>query len=267
MKSMKLYSDVHRIYNNLAALGIPPDAPLAVEDLTPFDQYHYEGTEAVDLALSHLALAPGESLLDIGSGIGGPARYAAQRAQARVTALELQPDLSAVAADLTARCGLSPRVTHEAGDILDGTERGPFDGIVSLLCMLHIPDKPRLFAACRKALKPGRSMYIEDFALARPLTATEAETLATKVQCRDLPTPAEYRAHLQTAGFPHTTLTDVTPDWRAFSASRVQAFTAARAANEAIHGPAIVADLLDFYRSVDDLWQSGALTGLRIHAC
>ena len=41
MKSMKLYSDVHRIYNNLVALGIGPQDGLSVAALTPFDQYHF----------------------------------------------------------------------------------------------------------------------------------------------------------------------------------------------------------------------------------
>ena len=50
MKDMRLYDQVERILNELHALGIDDDAPLEVEDLTPFDQYHYHGTEAVDEA-------------------------------------------------------------------------------------------------------------------------------------------------------------------------------------------------------------------------
>ena len=266
MKSMMLYSDVHRIYNNLAALGIARDDSLTVAQLTPFDQYHYEGTHAIDLALDKLAVHAGERLLDIGAGIGGPARYIADKIGARVTALELQADLDVVARDLTARCGLAPLVTHVCGDILDCGLRDTFDGIISMLCMLHIPDKARLFAACRAALKPGRAMYIEDFARARTLTAAEESNLAVKVQSVGLPTTAEYRAHLQGAGFSDISLTDVTAEWRKVSAARVQVARENRAANVALHGPAIVAGLEDFYRAVDLLWQGGALTGLRILA-
>jgi cyclopropane fatty-acyl-phospholipid synthase-like methyltransferase len=266
MKSMKLYSDVHRIYNNLAALGIGPDDRLSVGQLTPFDQYHYDGTHAVDLALDRLGLAPGARLLDIGSGIGGPARYAADSRGVQVTALELQPDLDAVARDLTARCGLAGQVTHDCGDILDGRPRGPFDGIISMLCMLHIPEKARLFAACRAALKPGGAMYIEDFARARALSDAETDSLAIKVQSTDLPTPSEYRAHLLAAGFTDVQFTDVTPAWREVSANRVRMAHAQHDANVALHGAAIVAGLEDFYTAVDDLWQGGALSGLRILA-
>ena len=266
MKSMKLYSDVHRIYNNLVALGIGPQDGLSVAALTPFDQYHYDGTEAVDLALSRLDLPAYARILDIGAGIGGPARYIADTTGAHVTALELQPDLDDVARDLTRRCGLAARVTHECGDILDGHPRGPFDAIISLLCMLHIPEKHRLFAACRAALRPGQAMYIEDFAHSRPLTEAEAESLAVKVQCTQLPTPDEYRAHLAAAGFSDISITDVTQDWRRVSASRVKAAKAAHDANVALHGAATVAGLEDFYAAVDALWQGGALTGLRMVA-
>ena len=71
---------------------------MTVEQLTPFDNYHYFGTEAVDEAIDVLGLKPGMRVLDIGSGIGGPARYIAERSGAQVTALELQPDLDALAA-------------------------------------------------------------------------------------------------------------------------------------------------------------------------
>ncbi|MDH3476317.1 MAG: hypothetical protein OEM59_21780, partial [Rhodospirillales bacterium] len=79
IKSMKLYWQVERILNELRALGFADGAPLRVEDLLPFDQYHYEGTETVDAALAALAAGPESRLLDVGSGIGGPARYMAER--------------------------------------------------------------------------------------------------------------------------------------------------------------------------------------------
>ncbi len=266
MKDMKLYSDVHRIYNNLAALGIGPRDTLSAAQLSPFDQYHYGGTDAVDLALAALGVTAGAHVLDIGSGIGGPARHIAQKTGARVTALELQADLDSVARDLTGRCGLSDLVTHECGDILDGAPRGPFDAIISMLCMLHIPDKARLFAACRTALPPGRALYIEDFARARALSAPEDQALAVKVQCTALPTANAYRAALVSAGFADVTLCDVTQDWRSVSANRVAAARAEHDANLALHGAVIMAGLEDFYTAVDDLWQGGALTGLRIIA-
>lgn len=266
MKSMKLYSDVHRIHNELAALGIAPEEGLRVDQLTPFDQYHYFGTEAVDEALGVLDLQPGSRVLDVGSGIGGPARYIAAKTGAHVTALELQPDLNDVASDLTARCGLSSRVEHVCGDILKGGVAQDYDAIVSFLCFLHIPDKAQLFAACRGALKPNGVMYIEDYGRPRELFVDEAEALSVKVQCPALPSPSEYEAHLVSAGFSAVTVADVTEEWTDFTAARYAMFRGARARNIEVHGAEIIDGLDDFYGTVANLFQAGAIAGLKIIA-
>ncbi len=266
MKSMKLYTNVQRIHNELAALGIGPDAALRVDQLTPFDQYHYFGTDAVDEALEVLQLQPGARVLDVGSGIGGPARYVAAKTGAHVTALELQSDLNDVARDLTARCGLSSRVVHVCGDILNGTVVQEFDAIISFLCFLHIPDRAKLFSACRAALKPDGVMYIEDFGKSRPLSAAEAKALSVKVQCSMLPGRNEYEADLITAGFPDVSMTDVTGAWKDFTASRLAMFRTARPRNIEVHGKEIVDGLDDFYGTVARLFQDGAIEGLKIIA-
>jgi cyclopropane fatty-acyl-phospholipid synthase-like methyltransferase len=266
MKAMKLYTNVQRIHNELAALGIGPDAALRVDQLTPFDQYHYFGTDAVDEALEVLQLQPGSRVLDVGSGIGGPARYIAAKTGAHVTALELQPDLHEVALELTARCGLSSRVEHVCGNILDGAVAENYDAIISFLCFLHIPDRAKLFAACRAALKPEGVMYIEDFGKSRVLSAEESKALSVKVQCTALPRRAEYETHLVAAGFPDVSMSDVTGVWKDFTASRLAIFRMARPRNIEVHGREIVDDLDDFYGAVAQLFQDGAIAGLKIIA-
>ena len=226
MKAMKLYDRVERIHNELALLDVDGATPLTVEQLTPFDQYHYFGTEAVDEAIAALGLSPGRRVLDIGSGIGGPARYIAASSGAHVTALELQPDLDALAADLTQRCGLAHLVEHRCGNILDGIGE-THDAVISFLCFLHIADKTRLLAACRDALAASGGMYIEDFAKRREPTRDEAAALEVKVQCPPLPSPVEYDAQLRAAGFTDVHIEDVTSQWTAFTASRLEAFRAA----------------------------------------
>lgn len=136
--------------------------PLTVEQLTPFDQYHYLGTQGVHEAIIALGLRPGMRVLDIGSGIGGPARYIAAASGAHVTAFELQPDLDSVAPDLTERRGLADLVEHCCGNILDSVGE-TYDAIVSFLCFLHIEDRKRLLGACRAAMESGGGMYIEDY--------------------------------------------------------------------------------------------------------
>lgn len=52
LKSMPLYRDVDRVFNELAAFGLANDEKLSVADLARFDQYHYHGTDAVDAAIT-----------------------------------------------------------------------------------------------------------------------------------------------------------------------------------------------------------------------
>jgi cyclopropane fatty-acyl-phospholipid synthase-like methyltransferase len=265
VKAMKLYDRVERIHNELDALDIAAGAPLTVELLTPFDQYHYFGTDAVDEAIAALGLKAGMRVLDVGSGIGGPARYIAATSGAQVTALELQPDLDALAADLTKRCGLAGLVEHRCGDILDGLGE-TYDAVVSFLCFLHIADRGRLLAACRAALEVGGGMYIEDFAQRRSPTAAEAADLEIKVQCPPLPSPIEYHAQLAAAGFADIHVEDVSTQWGAFTASRLQGFRDSRERNISVHGVDIVEGLDDFYATVARLFETGAIGGLKILA-
>lgn len=58
-------------------------------------------------------------MLDFGSGLGGPARYMANKTHCHVTAVEIQEELNEIALDLTKRCELSDRVHHIRQNIRD----------------------------------------------------------------------------------------------------------------------------------------------------
>jgi len=264
---MKLYDRVERIHNELRELGIPDDAPLTVEQLVPFDQYHYHGTEAVDEAARRVGIDASTRVVDVGAGIGGPARWLAATTGCHVTALELQPDLDATAAVLTARCGLADRVAHVAGDILDGPPSGaPFDALISYLAILHIPDRARLFAACRASLTDAGAMYIEDFTQRREPTPAEREALRVKVQCPYVPPLDVYEADIRGAGFSTVEVDDVTEDWTAFTATRAALFQADRERLVRVHGEELVDGLEDFMTTMAGLYADGVLGGARIVA-
>ena len=81
IKSMKLYNHVDRIYNELKEIGKTNTDPLFVDEFNNiefFDQLHYHGTKAVDFCIKKLNIDSSMSILEIGSGIGGPARHIAQ---------------------------------------------------------------------------------------------------------------------------------------------------------------------------------------------
>jgi len=267
IKSMGLYRNVERIMADLRASGFDGTSPLTVDDLTPYDQYHYEGTEAVDDAIAFLGAGPAAHILDVGSGLGGPARYIADRSGAAVTALELQPDLNETAAALSDRAGLSAVVTHVNGDVLAGAAgTDQFTGLVSMLCFLHIPDRASLFSNCANALQPGSRIFIDDYYERGALTAKEREQLADTVYCTYLPDQITYVGHLEAAGFVDVQVTDKTSDWTAFVVDRLGRFREARPELVERYEKATVESLDHFYATVVDLFRGGNLGGLRITA-
>ena len=67
-----------RLRAALPADGVDPNQP-TVEALAPYDHFHGRGLEATEELADLLTVSLDDHILDIGSGIGGPARYIAQR--------------------------------------------------------------------------------------------------------------------------------------------------------------------------------------------
>jgi cyclopropane fatty-acyl-phospholipid synthase-like methyltransferase len=267
IKSMGLYRNVDRILADLASDGFGDDDPLSVDDLIKYDQYHYEGTIAVDDAIEAIGVDASSVVLDVGSGLGGPARYIADRTGARVTALELQPDLNITASSLTDRCGLTGRVEHRHGNILDGdASTDTFSGLVSMLCFLHIPDRATLFTNCAASLRPGGVMFIDDYVELAPLQSAERDALASTVYCTYLPDTATYVRDVTAAGFTDVEVIDKTGQWTEFVNDRLVLFHANRAALIERYDAPTVDGLDHFYSTVVDLFAGGRLGGLRLIA-
>ena len=267
MKSMKLYDHVGRVEAELRAAGHADGASIRVADVAPFDSLHYHGNAAVDVAIAVLEIGADARVLDVGSGLGGPARHVAASTGCAVVALELQEDLHLAASDLTRRCGLDGRVRHVRGDILDGPPSpGGFDALISYLVFLHIPDRSGLLHACCDALVTGGRIYIEDFTLLTEPGSEGWAALRTKVMCSYLPTPETYGRQLRDAGFGEVVIEDLTADWTAFTAERLAIFRKRRARHVEIHGELVTADLEDFYATVAGLYADGVLGGARITA-
>lgn len=262
---MKLYHNPNRIYNEVKEAD-NKDIQLKVQDLSSFDQYHYLGTDAVDEAILNLKISTENRILDVGSGIGGPARYLAEKTGCNVTALELQSDLHEIGLYLTSRCGLSHLVEHENGDILNYTEGAMYDFVVSWLTFLHIPDRDSLFRKCFNVLKPQGKMYVEDFFKLQEFNAEEMKVLSEDISCDYLPTIEEYQSHLINAGFSVVSSEDITFQWREFVEERKEKFIQNHESLIKTHNEEIVTELEDFYSKMAWLYNGGNLGGLKIIA-
>src|SRR5437764_3824526 len=87
-----------------------PDAPVTPDNLAPFDHFHGRGILATQEIAAQLALQPGERVLDIGSGIGGPARWFAAKFAVQATGVDLTPEFCAAAEALDPATGPACRL-------------------------------------------------------------------------------------------------------------------------------------------------------------
>lgn len=265
IEAMPLYTNLDRIERGLAALGIGPRDPIPPEKLFPLDQWHYHDTAAIAGAANALGLGPGSRVLDVGSGIGGPARFLAHTTGCHVQALELQQSLHEIGLDLTRRCGLEAKVTHLCGDALSyPLPEASFDAVVSWLAILHIPDRPRLFARFARALRPGGGCYFEDLCMRAPFSPEDERDLRHVVYGITVTDIAGYADDLRRAGFCDVKATDLTSDWAPYAAKRLTAWQAGHAAYAQVHGEDAYRAQELFYTVIARLYDSGSLGGVRL---
>ena len=220
LRAVPLYTHVDRVARGLAARGIGPNDAIPPAELFALDQWHYHGTDAIRDAGAFLGLGPASRVLDIGSGIGGPARFLAHTTGCHVTALELQPELHRVGLDLTRRSGLADRVTHLCGDALaQPLPADAFDAVISFLAILHVDDRPGFDEACAAALRPGGRCYIEDLCQRAPLAPRDLEDLRGIVHGVSVTSIEDYAGDLRQAGLVDVVATDLTDDWAPYAAS------------------------------------------------
>ncbi len=265
--AMPLYLHPERIERELRELGIAPGDRISAPRLFPFDQLHYHGTDAVEAAARRLKLGPKSHVLEIGSGIGGPARYLAHTTGCRVTAVELLDSLHRVASDLTRRCGLSERITHVCADALTcDLPDGAFDAAVSWCAFLHIPDRPRLAARIARALKPGGQLYLEDLYRRGPFSAADERDVREMLFGTTLTGIEAFTADLRAAGFAEIAVTDLTGEWASFARERLPAWRSGRERHIRVIGEASYRAIESFYALIVRLYGTGNLGGLRLLA-
>ena len=265
IKTMQLYNHLERFDKELVERGLGLEGPLDAEALSAIDSMHYHGVKAVDEASAELKLDASSKVLEIGSGLGGVVRRVASTTGCRACGLELQDDVSAAAAKLTARCGLGGTVEHVVGDAISpppNFKDRTFTHVLSFLCFLHIKDTQAILKAAYDFLEPGGALLVEDF-YDGGLTDAEKATLEVDVFAHALPTRPEYEAALAAVGFEAVEWTDLTASWTAFTNDRCGAYVAAEDRHVRVHGKPTFESQKHFYTSVAGLFKAGHLGGVK----
>jgi len=193
-----LYSLIVSALNKMSK----PLEGLTLEDLAPVDHFHARGFPATVELADRLPIKSGQRILDIGCGLGGPARYMATRFQCHVSGLDITAPFVEAANKLTALLGMQDKVQIELGD---GHHlpypNSEFDGAYTQHVTMSVADRPRFFAEAYRVLKPGAFFALTEHGLGPkgqphyPAPWSEDGTGAYLV------TPSETRAVLEKTGF------------------------------------------------------------------
>ena len=136
---------------------------LSIDDLSALDEFHLGWRDQTARLATDAGFSVGTKVLDVGCGIGGPARYFADRHQCRVTGLDLTPEFISAARMLTQRCGLASKASFEVGSALAMPfAAGSFDAACLIHVGMNISDKPALFAEVRRVLRGGGYFAVYD---------------------------------------------------------------------------------------------------------
>jgi ubiquinone/menaquinone biosynthesis C-methylase UbiE len=189
------------IVKALAETGKDPEK-LELADLSAVDEFHFGWhTVTVEFARA-LAFPRGAHILDIGSGIGGPARHFAGAHGVRVTGIDLTPDFVEAANGLTERCGLSDLVSFRVASALDMPfDAETFDGAYMIHVGMNIEDKAKLFSETRHALNSGARFGVYDVMRTTPGHIPYPMPWTATPETSFVETPAHYRRQIEAAGF------------------------------------------------------------------
>lgn len=158
----KQHGDLRSILADLERKGIDLDAA-GSESLAAHDQLHSGQLEGTRVFSRWVGVRRGDRVLDIGAGLGGAARYLAEKFDSRVTAVDISPELVETGGILTRRLGLEEKVRHLCRDHtrLDPGER--YDIVWIQHMDMHVPDKAELYEAAVSVLDRGGRVVWHDW--------------------------------------------------------------------------------------------------------
>jgi SAM-dependent methyltransferase len=199
-----------RINNALTQAGLG-QGPIEWSKLALLDQFHVRGLPATKELAEGLGLKGGESVLDVGSGLGGPARYLAAVYGCHVTGIELTPLFVEIASHLSLRTGLADRLKFVQGDALDlQFPAESFEHVWTQHVAMNIQDKERLYKGIHRALKKGGRFAIYDVVKGENEPLIYPVPWAREAGISFLASPSEMAKALRAAGFEEVSSVDTT---------------------------------------------------------
>jgi sarcosine/dimethylglycine N-methyltransferase len=185
----------------LMAAGKGP-GHLRPPDLALLEDFHTMGRIATTQLADLAEIIPDDEVLDAGSGIGGTARYLAERSRCHVVAVDLTEEYCQTARWLNQLAGLDDRITVRQADVTDL----PFgDATFTLMFSQHVQmnvaDKALLYAEARRVLADGGRLAVWDLVAGGDREPDFPVPWADRPEYSHLTTSDRLRTAIATSGF------------------------------------------------------------------
>ena len=180
-------------------------------DLGPLEDFHTMGRFATSQLVDIVGIANAHKVLDAGSGIGGTARYVADRWGCKVTAVDLTEEYCETARWLNHLVGLDEQITVRQADVTElPFADAAFQVVFSQHVQMNVADKTRLYGEARRVLATGGLLAMWD------ITQGEGGELEFPLPWADRPavshlaTSDQLRATVESSGFAIEVWNDLT---------------------------------------------------------
>ena len=256
----------YEILEKLRADGIALEG-LTEATLQNYEQDHFGGLEAVDVLAEKAGISSATHVLDVCSGMGGPARYLAHRMGCRVTGLDITKSRHEGAIRLTALVKLDHLVDFRLGNALDMPfADATFDVVIAQEAFAHVPDKPRLIAECARVVRPGGTIAFTDILRRHGLSAAEFERLRRGMTFQSLESLDGYGALLTDCGCTVIARDDLSAWWTEVLKLRLEMYRSLKDTTVAKFGAAHFEKWGETYAFFVGLFATGRLGGGRFVA-
>lgn len=191
---------IERIRAQLVSAGFDLEQ-LRPEDLSGVDEFHLGGRLATLELLKSAALDESSRVLDVGCGIGGPARTVASLFGCHVVGVDLTPVFVDTARQLTELVGLADRIDVAVADAT-ALEFGDdtFDAVMLVHVGMNIAEKDTLFGELARVLRPGGTLHVYDIMRVGEGELTYPMPWASDPSTSFLARPNDYVAALDAVG-------------------------------------------------------------------